>query len=162
MTSIAPELEGKRLALLREVIPELSYIAVFWNPLNAFHINAEKEVQAAARALRMKVQSLAVRTSDELDGAFAAIMEQRPGALVVLADRVFLHGRDRIMTFASQQHLPGVYAYRELVDAGGSCRSATADAHGSQAHVEPDITMETVFVDRPLDGFGAVEVTGPE
>ena len=119
LTSIAPELEGKRLELLREVIPKLSHIAVLWNPVNAFAVISEKEVHAAAQVLRMKVQSLGVRTPEELDGAFAAIERERPGALLVLADRLFLHDRTRIMNFAAKHRLPGVYAYRELVEAGG-------------------------------------------
>ena len=100
LTSIAPDLEGKRLALLREMIPALSHFAVLWNPANPFHVAAINGVQVAAKALQMKMLSLDVRTSEELDGAFAAIVAERPGALVVLADRVFLHGRDRIMSFA--------------------------------------------------------------
>ena len=119
LTSVAPDLEGKRLSLLREVLPSLSDVAVLWNPVNPFHVTSEKEVLTAAKALHMEVQSVAVRKSEDLDDAFAAILARRPGALVVLADRVFLHGRDRIMSFAGQQRLPGVYAYRELVDAGG-------------------------------------------
>src|SRR5215218_6949136 len=117
LTSIAPDLEGKRLALLREMIPTLSHFAVLWNPDNAFHVAAEQGVQTSAEILRLKVLSLGVRTSEELDSAFLAILAARPGALVVLADRVFLHGRDRIMGFTVQQRLPGVYAYREQVDA---------------------------------------------
>jgi putative tryptophan/tyrosine transport system substrate-binding protein len=119
LTSIAPDLEGKRLALLREMIPGLSHFAVLWNPANAFHVAAVKGVQDAADILRMRVLSLRVRSLEDLDPAFATIVAERPGALVVLADRVFLHGRDRIMNFAQQQRLPGVYAYRELVEAGG-------------------------------------------
>jgi putative ABC transport system substrate-binding protein len=99
LTSIAPDLEGKRLALLREMIPGLSYFAVLWNPANAFHVAAVKGVEDAAQVLRMRVLSLRVRTLEELDLAFAAIQAERASALVVLADRVFLHGRDRIMSF---------------------------------------------------------------
>jgi putative ABC transport system substrate-binding protein len=101
------------------MIPGLSHFAVLWNPANPYHVASENGVQVAAKAMQMMVLSLGVRTSDELDTAFASILAERPGALVVLADRVFLHGRDRIMNFAGQQRLPGVYAYRELVDAGG-------------------------------------------
>ena len=119
LTSISPELEGKRLELLKEVIPKLSHVAILWNPMNAFHVIEMKEAQSAASALRMKVLSLAVRTPEELDGAFAAINRERVGALLVLADRMFLHHRTRIMDFAAQHRLPGVYAYRELVEAGG-------------------------------------------
>ena len=119
LSSIAPELEGKRLELLRGVIPKLSHIAVLWNPANAYQVSSEKEVRAAAQVLQMKVQSLGVRTPEQLDGALAAIVRERPGALLVLADRLFLHNRQRIMEFAARHRLPGVYAYRELVEAGG-------------------------------------------
>jgi ABC-type uncharacterized transport system substrate-binding protein len=144
LTSIAPDLEGKRLALLREMVPSLSHVAVLSNPANAFHVAAVGGVQAAAKTLHLKVLSLGVRTLDELDGAFAAILAERPGALVVLADRVFLHGRDRIMKFAGQQRLPGVYAYRELVEAGGlmSYGPNYAEMHASAA----------TFVDKILKG----------
>jgi ABC-type uncharacterized transport system substrate-binding protein len=144
LTSIAPDLEGKRLALLREMVPALSHFAVLWNPANAFHVAAVEGVHAAAKDMHMKVLSLGVRTLDELDSAFAAILAERPGALVVLADRVFLHGRDRIMTFAAQQRLPGVYAYRELVEAGGlmSYGPNYSEMHASAA----------TFVDKILKG----------
>jgi putative ABC transport system substrate-binding protein len=67
----------------------------------------------------MKVLSLGVRTKDEIEDAFAAIVRERPGALLVLADRLFLHHRARIMDFAAQHRLPGVHAYRELDEVGG-------------------------------------------
>jgi len=119
LTSISPELEGKRLELLREVVPKLSRVAVLWNPVSPFQVIAEKEVRAAAQVLRMNVLSLGVRTPEELKDALAAIARERPGALLVLADRLFLHNRARIMEFAAQHRLPGVHAYRELVEAGG-------------------------------------------
>jgi putative ABC transport system substrate-binding protein len=119
LSAIAPELEGKRLELLREVSPKLSHVAVFWNPVNAFHTSAMKQVRAAAQAMRINVLPLAVGTAEELEGAFAAIVKERPGALFILADRIFLHNRARMMDFAAQHRLPGVYAYRELVEVGG-------------------------------------------
>jgi len=119
LTSISPELDGKRLELLREVIPKLSHIAVLWNPASPLQVLAEKEVKAAAQALRMKVLSLGVQAPQEFDNAFATILRAQPGALLVLADRLFLHNRARIMDFAAQNRLPGVHAYRELVEAGG-------------------------------------------
>ncbi len=59
-SSISPDLEGKRLALLREMVPSLSHFAVLWNPTNALHVSAVRGVQAAADALHMKVLSLRV------------------------------------------------------------------------------------------------------
>ena len=153
LTSIAPDLEGKRLALLREMMPGLSHCAVLWNPANAFHVAAVKGVQDAADILRMKVLSLRVRSLEDFDPAFAAIVAERPGALVVLADRVFLHGRDRIMNFARQQRLPGVYAYRELVEAGGlmSYGPNYAEMHASAATFVDKIFKGAKPADLPIE-----------
>ncbi|HET7876457.1 MAG TPA: ABC transporter substrate-binding protein [Methylomirabilota bacterium] len=144
LTSIAAEMEGKRLELLREVIPSVSHIAVLWNAASPLQVIAEKQTQAAAQVLRMKVLSLGVRTKEEIEDALAAIVRERPGALLVLADRLFLHHRARIMDFAAQQHLPGVHAYRELVEVGGlmSFGPSYADMHRRAAY----------FVDRILKG----------
>jgi putative ABC transport system substrate-binding protein len=119
LTSIAPDLEGKRLELLNEVVPKLSHVALLMNPANPFHVRAEREARAAATALGLKFAEVEVRTAAELDRAFEAIVRDHPDALIMLADRVFLHNRKRIVEFAAHNHLPAVYAYRELVDAGG-------------------------------------------
>ena len=119
LSSIAPELEGKRLELLREVIPNVSHIAVLWNPDNPFHVGSLKETRAAAQVMGIKLQLLGVRVSEEFPATFAAILRERPGALLVLADRLFLHNRALIVDFEAKHRLPGVYAYRELVEAGG-------------------------------------------
>ena len=119
LASIAPDLEGKRLELLREVVPKLARITIILNPANAFHLSAETEARSAAQVLGLRVQSVGVQTAAELDRAFDAITRERPDAFIMLADRVFLHSRTRIADFAERNHLPGVYAYRELVEAGG-------------------------------------------
>jgi putative tryptophan/tyrosine transport system substrate-binding protein len=119
LVSIAPDLEGKRLELLTEVVPKLSHVAFLLNPANAFHVTSEKQARAAAQALHLKVEFVPVRAESEFDRAFQVISSQRPGALVMLADRLFLHHRARIVDFAARNHLPTVYAYTELVEAGG-------------------------------------------
>jgi len=119
LTSISPELDGKRLELLREVIPGISHIAVFWNSASPLQVVGERRTQAAAATLRMKVLSLGVRDEEGLEKAFVEIVREHPNALLVLADRLFLHHRVRIMDFAAKHRLPGVHAYRELVEAGG-------------------------------------------
>jgi putative ABC transport system substrate-binding protein len=131
LTSIAPELEGKRLELLREVVPALSRIAVLWNPSNAYMIATEKQVRAACEVLGIRVDSLAVTSVKELDSALSSLRKERPDALNVLADRLFLHNRARIVAFALENRLPGVHAYRELVEAGGlmSFGPSYADMH---------------------------------
>lgn len=150
LTSIAADLEGKRLELLREVVPALSHVAVFWNPASPFQVVAEKEVQAAAQALRIKVLSLGVQAQEQLENAFATIRRERPGALNVLADRLFLHNRMAIMDFATKYRLPGVHAYVELVEAGGlmSYGPSYPGMHRRAAY----------FVDRILKGAKPVDL----
>jgi putative ABC transport system substrate-binding protein len=149
LTSIAADLEGKRLELLREVLPKLTHLSVLWNPASPFQVVAEKEVRAAAQILQLQVLSLGVRAADGLDAAFDAIVKARPGALVVLADRLFLHNRARIVAFAARHRLPGVYAYRELVEAGGlmSFGPSYADMHRRAA----------TYVDKILKGAKAAD-----
>ncbi len=119
LTSISTEMDGKRLELLKEAVPSVSYVAVLWNSASPLQVLAEKQVQIAARSMQIKVLSLGVRTEEEIEAAFATMIRERPNALLVLADRLFLHHRKLIMDFAAQQRLPGVHAYKELVDVGG-------------------------------------------
>jgi putative ABC transport system substrate-binding protein len=144
LTSIAEEMEGKRLELLREVAPKVSHIAVLWNAGSPIQVIQEREMQAAIRVVGMKILSLGVRTAEQIEDAFATMVRERPGALFVLADRLFLHHRTRIMDFAAQHRLPGVHAYRELVEAGGlmSFGPSYAGMHRRAAY----------FVDRILRG----------
>jgi putative ABC transport system substrate-binding protein len=144
LSSIAPDLEGKRLELLREVIPTLSHVALFFNSLNPFHVVSMRQARTAAQALRIELQVHDVRASEDLDAAFAAIVKERPDALLILADRVFLHNRQRMIDFASQHRLPNVNAYRELVEAGGlmSYGPSYEDMHRRAA----------IYVDKILKG----------
>ena len=144
LTAISTEMDAKRLELLREVAPSVSYIAVLWNAANPLQVLDEKQVQAAAQVLRMRVLSLGVKTEEEIKSALAVMARERPDALLVLTDRLFLHHRALIMDFATRHRLPGVHAYRELVEAGGlmSFGPSYADMHKRAAY----------FVDRILKG----------
>jgi putative ABC transport system substrate-binding protein len=119
LSSIAADLEGKRLELLRELVPKLSHVGLIWNPTNAFHAASLKHAQNAAEKLKIKLLALPVRRTEDLDSAFKAVLNERPEALDILADRIYLHDRQPIMDFATQNKLPSVSAYRELVVAGG-------------------------------------------
>jgi putative ABC transport system substrate-binding protein len=119
LSSIAPDMEGKRLELLRELLPKLSHVAVLWNPANLFHVGSSKQAREAAQVMGIKVQFFGARSTEELAEAFAAIAQKRPHALVVFADRVFLHDRARIVAFAAENHLPAVVTHQELVESGG-------------------------------------------
>jgi putative tryptophan/tyrosine transport system substrate-binding protein len=153
LTSISPELDGKRLELLREVIPKISHVAVLWNPTSPLQVVAERETQAAAQAMGIKVLSLGVQAQEQFDDAFAKIVKQRPGALLVLADRLFLHHRARIMDFATKQRLPGVHAYVELVEAGGlmSYGPSYAGMHRRAAYFVDKILKGAKPADLPVE-----------
>jgi putative ABC transport system substrate-binding protein len=116
---LAPDLEGKRLELLREVVPDLSHVAFFLNPANDFHTASLRQALVAAQALNIRLQPCEVSRSEDLDTAFASVVKEKPGGLLILADRIFLHNRQRMMDFATEHRLPSVNAYRELVEAGG-------------------------------------------
>ena len=119
LTAIAPDLEGKRLELLREIVPKVSHVAFLVNPDNVLTVASEKQARAAAKVLLVDVQFVDVREDSHFDQAFDTIAKERPDAFIVLADRVFLHNRARIVDFAARNRLPAVYPYRELVEAGG-------------------------------------------
>ena len=119
LVSIAPDLEGKRLELLQEVAPKLSLVSVLINPANPFTVSSAEQIRAAAQVLQLKVHFANVRVEGDLDQAFEAIARERPEGLIMVADRVFLHNRARIAAFATRHRIPGVYAYSELVEAGG-------------------------------------------
>ena len=144
LSSVAPDLEGKRLQLLREVVPALSHVAMFINSLNPFHVSSMRQARAAAQTMGIKLQLHDIRKSEDLDDAFAAIRKERPDALLILADRVFLHNRERMMDFTKEQRLPNVNAYKELVEVGGlmSYGPSYEDMHKRAA----------IYVDKILKG----------
>ena len=144
LSSVAPDLEGKRLQLLREVVPALSHVAMFINSVNPFHVSSMRQARAAAKAMGIKLQLHDIRKSQDLDDAFAAIRKERPDALLILADRVFLHNRERMMDFTKEQRLPNVNAYKELVEVGGlmSYGPSYEDMHKRAA----------IYVDKILKG----------
>ena len=146
-------MEGKRLELLREVVPKVSHIAVLWNAARPIQVIEEGEVRAAARVLEIKMLSLGVRTREEIDDALATIIRERPDALLVLADRLFLHHRTRIIAFAAQERLPGVHAYRELIEAGGlmSYGPSYADMHRRAAAYVDKILKGAKPADLPVE-----------
>ena len=150
LLSIGPDLEGKRLELLTQIVPKLSSVAFLANPANPIHLTSEKQASAAAKALRLKVVFFPVRAEGEFDPAFQAIVGQRSGALVMLADRLFLHHRARIVEFTARHRLPAVYAYNELVQVGGlmSFGPSYPEMHRRAAY----------FVDRILKGARATDL----
>src|SRR6476660_6763287 len=113
------ELSAKRLELLREILPQISLVALLWNSANPANTLAWKETESAARALGIGLRSDEVRDVKDFDSAFAAIAEQRPDALLVLQDALTLQYRKQIVEFALRTRLPSMFVGKEWVQDGG-------------------------------------------
>jgi ABC-type uncharacterized transport system substrate-binding protein len=116
---MAPDLGGKRLELLKELLPHLGRVAVLWNATNPYAALVYKQTQAAGRTLEIEVQSLEVRGPDEFEDAFEAVRQQHPDALVTVEDPLTGSYRKRIVDFATIDRLPSLYGFRENVLDGG-------------------------------------------
>ena len=114
-----PEIVGKQLELLKEAVPKVSRVAVLWNPNNRAAGPYLREVEVAARSLRLQLQILETRGPDEFESAFSAMTRGRAGALLVLTDPMFFRHRTRLADFATKRRLPAMLGYREYVEAGG-------------------------------------------
>jgi putative tryptophan/tyrosine transport system substrate-binding protein len=119
MSLMAPDLGGKRLELLKELLPRFARVAVLWNAANPYSANVFKETQVAGRVLGVQVQSLEVRNPEDLNGAFEAARQQHPDALVSVEDPFTATYRKRITDFAIAARLPSLYGLREDANAGG-------------------------------------------
>jgi putative tryptophan/tyrosine transport system substrate-binding protein len=120
LSALSPELSGKRLGLLREVAPGLSRAAIIWNPDVRGALFDYKETEAAARSMRLQLQSVEVSRSEDLDRAFSAVTNQRAQALIVQTPNpVLFANRSQIASFAQRTRLPSMYGQKEFADAGG-------------------------------------------
>jgi putative ABC transport system substrate-binding protein len=110
---------GKRLELLRELVPATGVIALLTNP-NSPYIEVEtKALHEAARALSVELRVLNVTNASEIDTVFATTLAKHPVPLVVSADALFTNQRVQLVALAARHALPAIYAYRELASAGG-------------------------------------------
>jgi putative ABC transport system substrate-binding protein len=114
-----PELSGKRLELLKAAVPKLSRLAVLWNGANPYKVFDMREVQAAAAASGVTLQSLPVEGPNGFENAFDAAKGGRADALITLEDPFTIAHRARIVELAHMHRLPALYGRRVYVDAGG-------------------------------------------
>ena len=120
LSNVSAELSGKRLELLKEVVPGLSRVAFLWNPDVRGNLLAFKEMEAAARSLRLELQSVEISRAEDLEQAFSAVTSQRAQALVVaVGNPVVVATQGQIASFAQRNRLPSMSGVRGYVDAGG-------------------------------------------
>jgi putative ABC transport system substrate-binding protein len=114
------EVTAKRLRLLQDLVPKAVRIAVLLNPANASTAETTlRQVQAAAPAIGLQIQTLNARTIGEIDAAFATLARERPDALFVAGDAFFLDRRVQFTVLTARDRLPTTYSQRDHVSAGG-------------------------------------------
>jgi putative ABC transport system substrate-binding protein len=116
---VAPELGTKRLELLKEIVPNLSSIAVLSNTKNPQSKIEMKEMQRAAQVLGLHLHPAEISTGDELENAFAAMNSVAAQALIVLTDPILFSQRKRTVDLAGKYKLPAVYFFQGFVEEGG-------------------------------------------
>jgi putative ABC transport system substrate-binding protein len=144
LSLLNPELHGKRLELLRDILPRVSRVAILTNPGNPIHAVFWKETQAAAQALALQLQLVEVRGPEDFAGAFAAAVGGHAGAIIAFDDPLTLGYSTQIVALAAKNRLPVIYGFREFPDVGGLM------SYG--ANRRDLYRRSTVFVDKILKG----------
>jgi putative ABC transport system substrate-binding protein len=144
-SAMSPELSGKRLELLREIVPRLSRVAILWDPAIRGAVLDYRETESSARSLRLQLQSVEVSQVGDLNHALSTVAASRAEALIVPAvSPLVFANRSQIASFAQRNRLPVIYGTKQFVDAGGLM------AYGPNA-ADPWRRAAT-YVDRILKG----------
>jgi putative ABC transport system substrate-binding protein len=119
VSDMAIDLSAKRLELLKEAVPKLERVAVLWNAADPGMVARFREIEAAARVLKVGLQSVEVRNTLDFEPAFATIARERPDALFVVAEVLTLNHRCQVLDFAAQHRLPAIYEFGVFAREGG-------------------------------------------
>jgi putative tryptophan/tyrosine transport system substrate-binding protein len=119
LSQMAPEMAGKRLELLKEIVPKLSRVAVLWNPQGTTSTLNWKEIQLPARELGVQLHSLEVQSLNNFDKAFEDATRARAGALSIMPDQLFAGNLKWIADLAIKSRLPSIFHLSEFADSGG-------------------------------------------
>jgi putative ABC transport system substrate-binding protein len=115
---MAPDLGGKRLELLKELVPEVSRVAVVWNAANPYSALVFKETAGAAQTLGVELQSLEIREPADIDGALEAATGYHANALITVEDPLTIDLRKKIAEFAANHRLPAISGLRVFAGSG--------------------------------------------
>jgi len=144
ITNISGALGGKRLELLKEAVPKLARVAVLYDPATSSSVMEVKEVQTAARELKLTIRPWEVRDANDFEKVFAALNKQRPDGLFVSRSPLTNTNRKPIVSLALKSRLPSMYTSRQDVDAGGLMYYGADEAESYR--------RVAYFVDRILKG----------
>jgi putative ABC transport system substrate-binding protein len=119
LSLMVPDLDGKRLELLKEAVPTVARVAFLWQPGGTRGNLALTDMEAAAKALGVKLLSLEVRSLDDFEGAFARAKREGAQALITTTGERINTQLRRVLDFAAKNRLPAIYHYSEFVETGG-------------------------------------------
>jgi putative ABC transport system substrate-binding protein len=119
VSSVTVDLEAKRFGLLRELLPGMARVAVFYNMSNPANPPQWKAVEAAARSVGVHPELIDVRKADDLEAAFIAASRQRADGIVMGQDGLFQANRKMVADLAAKHRLPAIYRSMESIEAGG-------------------------------------------
>jgi putative tryptophan/tyrosine transport system substrate-binding protein len=119
LSTLAPEISGKQLELLKETVPKLSRVAVLGSSANPGNARVLGEMETVAQAFSVKLQYRDILAAKEIEEAFRTLNNERADAVVVLAGTIIIAQRTRIAEMAIKSRLPSIYERREFVEAGG-------------------------------------------
>jgi putative ABC transport system substrate-binding protein len=119
LTSLAPELGGKRLELLKETVPKLSRVAFLFNPASSPNAVELEQLRGPAAALGVTLRAVEARGPDEIERAFSMMIRERAEGLSTATGAVNNTNRRRIVELAAKNRLPAVYHTGQFVDEGG-------------------------------------------
>jgi putative ABC transport system substrate-binding protein len=149
-TILGPDLIGKRIEILKEFVPGLTRVSFLWNPDNDSNLAFLEELIIAVPALGLQLISVPLRTSDDFEGAFAAMMQRGPNGFVTTNDGLILQHMGQIIDFMAEHRLPAMYQTKENVQAGGLI------AYG--APLSALFSRGAWYVDRILQGIRPAEL----
>ena len=150
LTILITELSGKRLELLKEAVPKVARVAVLYDPASPSNVLELKEIQTAARALKLTIQAWEVKAAEDFERVFAALNKERPDGLYVAQGPLMRVNIKRVAGFAEKSRLPSVYTNSDAVEAGGLMfyGAGVADSYRRIAY----------YVDRILKGAKPAEL----
>ena len=119
LSMMSAEISAKRLQLLKETIPQLTRVAVLWNPDTPFHPKAIADLKAAAPALSLELSFVSARRPDEFSPAFSEISRTHAQGLYLMDDSIFSSHKTTLLNLASKARLPTSYSERPFVVEGG-------------------------------------------
>ena len=117
LTCISSELAGKRLNLLKELVPALARVAILYKPDDRNKAWELRQIEEAARSLRLTMRAFEARSASDIDNAFAARTDAQ--AFLILADPLMVFHQKKLAALTLQNRLPAIFGFREFADAGG-------------------------------------------